>query len=167
MSESSEPPPAPDTQESEATFAASPEQVTDLVHAAIPVTGHLGLRVLEIRPGFVRLLMPFSPNRNHLGTMYAGSLVALAEIPGGLIPMSMPELAVVPIASGLQVEFLRAAHGDAFLSAQIDPQHLRELAAEAHRNGKAAFTLDTEVHNDAGDVLMTCRGNYQLRPVRS
>lgn len=151
----------------ETTAAIPPEQITALVHAAIPVTSHLGLEVLELKPGCVSLKMPFDPNRNHLGTMYAGSLVALAEIPGGLIPMSMPELAVLPIATGLEVRFLRAAHGDAFLTAELAPEHLRELAAAAHRDGKAEFELNTEVRDFEGQLLMTCRGSYQLRPAKS
>jgi acyl-coenzyme A thioesterase PaaI-like protein len=145
----------------------APEQVTALVHAAIPVTAHFGLQVLELRPGYVHLRMPFEPNRNHLGTMYAGSMVALAEIPGGLIPMSMPDLAVLPIATGLQVQFLRAGRGDAFLTVDMDPEQLRALAAVAHREGKAEFELDTRVVDADGELLMTCRGSYQLRPARS
>lgn len=147
--------------------ALAPEQVTALVHAAIPVTAHFGLQVLELRPGFVRLQMPFEPNRNHLGTMYAGSMVALAEIPGGLIPMSMPELAVLPIATGLHVQFVHAGRGDAFLTVEIDPERMRELAAVAHREGKAEFELDTQVCDADGRLLMTCRGSYQLRPART
>lgn len=138
-----------------------------MVHATIPVTAHFGLRVLELRPGFARLMMPFEPNRNHLGTMYAGSLVALAEIPGGLIPLSMPELAVLPIAAGLQVKFLRAARGDVFLTAEIDPERLRALAAQAHSEGKAEFDLETTVLDADDQVVMTCSGSYQLRPMRS
>ena len=34
------------------------------------------------------MLMPFKPNRNHLGTMYAGALFTLAEIPGGAVLIS-------------------------------------------------------------------------------
>lgn len=155
----------PNSTDSNANLA--PQQVTALVHAAIPVTAHLGLQVLELRPGYVRLKMPFEPNRNHLGTMYAGSLVALAEIPGGLIPMSMPDLAVLPIATGLQVQFVHAAHGDAFLTVEMDPERLRELAAGAHRDGKAEFDLETRVVDADDRLLMTCLGSYQLRPART
>lgn len=150
-----------------AEAAPSPEQVTALVHAAIPVTAHLGLEVLELRQGHVRLKMPFEPNRNHMGTMYAGSLVALAEIPGGLLPMTMPDLAVVPIAVGLDVRFLRGARGDAFLTAEFAPEELHRLANAAHRDGKAEFDLATEVHDADGVLLMTCDGHYQLRPMRT
>lgn len=144
----------------------SPETVTGLVHAAIPMTGHLGLRVLKIHPGFVELMLPFEPNRNHLGTVYAGSLVALAEIPGGLIPMSMPELNVAPVVLGLDVRFLRAGRGAVFLKAAIEPEKLRRLAATANTAGKAEFTLDTEAHDESGELLLTCHGTYQLRPSR-
>lgn len=123
MTQPDPPQPGPDPRDSPGSPSSppqrsplAPDQVSALVHADIPVTEHLGLKVLELQPGFVRLLMPFEPNRNHLGTMYAGSLVALAEIPGGLLPMSMPELAVLLIAAGLEVKFLRAVRSDAYLT---------------------------------------------------
>ena len=42
-----------------------------------------GLKVVELRRGYVKCLMPMSGNGNHIGTMYAGSLFTVAEIPGG------------------------------------------------------------------------------------
>ena len=44
-----------------------------------------GLKAEQLEPGFVRLRMPLSGNQNHIGTLYAGALFTLAEIPGGAL----------------------------------------------------------------------------------
>lgn len=144
----------------------TPDQITDLVHAAVPAVGRLGIRVAHLSPGEVKLVLPFEPNRNHIGTMYAGALVALAELPGGLLPMAMPELDVVPIVVDLHVDFLRAARGDAHLSVRMPPEELRAVAELAHFQGRADFVLDADVRDDEGRTVMTCRATYQLRPAR-
>ncbi|WP_222829200.1 DUF4442 domain-containing protein [Segniliparus rotundus] len=44
-----------------------------------------GLRVLIAQRGKARCWMPYEGNENHIGAMYAGALVTLAELPGGLL----------------------------------------------------------------------------------
>ncbi|MDQ1250090.1 MAG: hypothetical protein QG597_4468 [Actinomycetota bacterium] len=144
----------------------TPAQVTEFVHAAVPAVGRLGIEVLDLSPGYTRLRVPLEGNSNHIGTMYAGALMALAELPGGLLPLAIPDLAVVPIVTDLQVSFVRAARTDATLAAHLDPDELRALAARAHAEGKAEFVLDTKAIDADGRTLMTCRGTYQLRPAR-
>ena len=47
-----------------------------------------GLQVVELKPGYVKCLMPFRNNGNHIGSMYAGALFTVAEIPGGALFLS-------------------------------------------------------------------------------
>ena len=145
----------------------SPAQVTEFVHASVPAIGRLGIEVVAMAPGYVQLRLPLAPNSNHIGTMYAGALVALAELPGGLLPLAVPDLGVVPIVTDLQVSFVRAARTDATLEARLDPEEVRRLAAGAHTDGKAEFVLDTQAVDADGETLMTCRATYQLRPART
>ena len=42
-----------------------------------------GLKAEVLEPGRVCLRMPLQGNQNHIGSMYAGALFTLAEIPGG------------------------------------------------------------------------------------
>ena len=53
-----------------------------LLNTELPITRHLGLRVLVADPGRVILNAPLAPNRNHKGTAFAGSLNALATLAG-------------------------------------------------------------------------------------
>lgn len=148
------------------TDTVDPAAVTAMVHSAIPALGRLGLEVLALSPGSVDLKMPLEPNKNHIGTMYAGALMSLAEVPGGLLPLAMPELAVVPIVTHIEVEFLHPARTDATLAASIPADELRALAGRAHAEGKAEFTLETAAVDDQGTPLLRCRGTYQLRPAK-
>jgi uncharacterized protein (TIGR00369 family) len=148
------------------TAQPTPAQVTELVHLSVPAIGRLGIEVLELTPGYTRLRLPIAGNSNHIGTMYAGALVALAELPGGLLPLAVPDLAVVPIVTDLAVSFVRAARTDATLEARLDPDELRRLAAQAHTEGQSEFVLDTSAIDEAGSTLLTCRATYQLRPAR-
>ncbi len=143
-----------------------PIAVTAMVHSAIPALGRLGLEVVAMSAGNVELRMPLEPNKNHIGTMYAGALMSLAEVPGGLLPLGMPELGVVPIVTNFEVEFLRPARTDAMLQASIPADELRALAAKAHADGQAEFVLETVAVDPDGTPLLRCRGTYQLRPAR-
>jgi len=58
----------------------------------IPFAGHTEVKVVELEPGYAKMLMPLEPNLNHVGTMYAGALFTLAELPGGAIFLSTVDL---------------------------------------------------------------------------
>ena len=61
------------------------ETVKDLVEKKIAFVERMGLKVLELMPGSVKLMAPLRGNENHIGSMYAGALFTLAEIPGGAL----------------------------------------------------------------------------------
>ena len=59
----------------------TPQMATDFVHQVVPAIGRLGVTVEAVAPGSVTLRVPIEGNANHMGTMYAGALFALAEAP--------------------------------------------------------------------------------------
>ncbi|MDQ1308362.1 MAG: hypothetical protein QG671_4196 [Actinomycetota bacterium] len=142
-----------------------PAVATAFVHQSVPAMARLGLVVEAIEPGFVRLMMPLEPNRNHVGTMYAGALFAIAELPGGVLPMSVLGAEFVPIVTHVDIDFLRPVRSDARLDARMAPANLRGLAEQARTDGKATFELDLTIVDDAGACVATAHGFYQLRPV--
>jgi acyl-coenzyme A thioesterase PaaI-like protein len=117
-----------------------------------------------LSPGFVRLRMPIDGNANHMGTMYAGALFAVAELPGGLLPWTVLRAgAVVPIAKAVTVEYRRAALTDVTVEASMDPVAIQELARQAAETGKADFTLELSVRDVACIEVMTAVTTTQLR----
>lgn len=55
------------------------------LESAIGIVSQMGLKVVDMKERYVKLLMPLNKNINHIGTMYAGSLFTLGEIMGGAI----------------------------------------------------------------------------------
>jgi thioesterase domain-containing protein len=142
----------------------SADQATAFVHDAVPALGRFGLQVQELEPGRVRLTLPFEGNGNHMGTMYAGALFAIAELPGGLLPLSLVPQGVVPIMKELTIRFLSPARGEVYLTAELDPGLVQRLAAQARDTGRAEFTLDLQVTDSRGRAVAATTGHYQLRP---
>ena len=145
----------------------TPQSATDFVHRAVPAIGRLGVVVDAIAPGTVVLRVPIEGNANHMGTMYAGALFALVELPGGLIPLAVLDPGrYTPIVTGIEVQFVAAARTDVTLSAQMDPDELRALAGRVDLDGQAHFTLDLHGEDAHGRTVITSRARYQLRPNR-
>jgi len=140
---------------------------TQVMHQAIPATGRLGIVVERIGDGEVGMRVPIEGNANHLGTMYAGVLFSIAELPGGLIPLVFLEPGrYTPIVTDMHVRFLAPARTDVTLDARIDPAELSALALRADEEGRAEFTLELEGQDAGGRTVISTRADYQLRPSR-
>jgi thioesterase domain-containing protein len=142
-----------------------PVTATAFVHQSVPAMARMGLVVEAIQPGLVRLLMPLEPNRNHIGTMYAGALFAIAELPGGVLPLSVLGVGFVPIVTHLEIDFRRAVRSDVRLVARMEPAELQLLGRQAQLAGKAEFELDLTIVDDSGAQVAASHGVYQLRRI--
>lgn len=130
----------------------------------IPFVRRSGLRVEVAERGHVVCVMPIRPNRNHIGTMYAGALFTLAELPGGILFISsFDRQGFYPIVKDMDIRFLKPAVGDIRIELRMEDSRIKALQAEAHAAGKAEFVLDGELKNAAGEVVATSRGLYQIR----
>lgn len=142
----------------------TPEQATAFVHQLVPAVGRLGVTVDCVEPGAVRLRVPIEGNGNHMGTMYAGALFALMELPGGLLPLGILDPALyTPIVTGVEIRFLAAARTDVTLTARMDPSELKALGARADETGRADFTLELQGEDADGRAVVSSTGHYQLR----
>ena len=145
----------------------TPEQATQFVHQVVPAIGRLGVVVEAIGPGSVDLRVPIEGNANHMGTMYAGALFAVVELPGGLLPLAVLDpTKYTPIVTGVDIRFLAAARSDVRLSARMEPDELRALGTQVDETGRADFTLELEGTDVDGRLVVTSTAYYQLRPNR-
>jgi len=136
------------------------------LETGITFVKNCGLRVIELRRGYVKCLVPFEGNGNHVGTMYAGALFTVAEIPGGaLFLSSFDTRRYFPIVAALDMKFLKPAKSDVTIEIALSEDRIAAISAEADANGKAVFTLDGEIKDVDGTVVATSHGVYQLRSV--
>ncbi len=135
-----------------------------LLERGIGFVRRTGLRVEALKRGTARLRMPLKGNRNHIGTMYAGALFTLAEVPGGaLFLSSFDTRRFYPIVTEMNIRFLAPATGPVSVEVHLDEAEIERLQAEADANGKAKYALEAELKNQRGEVVAVSLAHYQLR----
>lgn len=134
-----------------------------MIGAAIPFVRRNQFRVLDIRHGEFLGRVSLRKNVNHIGTMYAGAMFLLAEVPGGIIALFEFGGAYFPILKDLKMSYLKPAKSDLTISIHISHDELESIRATADREGKADFTLNTQLLDHTGEVVAESIANYQLR----
>lgn len=134
----------------------------------IPFLKHTGVAVDHAERGFVRLRMPFEPNVNHVGMMYAGALFTLAEVPGGtLFITTFDARRFYPIVKDLKIRFRRPAMTDITVEVRMDDEEAARIEAEAEANGKADYAWECELKDATGEVVAISQNLYQMRRVET
>lgn len=140
------------------------ELIRQLTEEQIAFVQRSGLKAELLEPGHVRLRMPLAGNQNHIGSMYAGALFTLAEIPGGaLFLTSFDAQRFYPIVKEMNLRFRRPASGDIRVEARLDAEEIQRLQQQACEQGKADYLLQLQLTDDSGEVVAESRGLYQLR----
>ncbi|WP_252271669.1 YiiD C-terminal domain-containing protein [Pseudomonas subflava] len=123
-----------------------------------------GLKAEQLEPGFVRLRMPLAGNQNHIGTLYAGALFTLAEIPGGaLFLTSFDVQRFYPLIKEMNLRFRRPASSDISVEVHLAAEEIERIQEEAERNGKADYRLELQLRDEGGEVVAETSALYQLR----
>jgi acyl-coenzyme A thioesterase PaaI-like protein len=140
------------------------EIVRQLSEDSIAFVKRTNLKAEVLEPGFVRLRMPLAGNQNHIGSMYAGALFTLAEIPGGaLFLSSFDARQFYPIIKEMNLCFRRPATADFLVEARLSAAEIERLQTEAQANGKAEYVLALQLTDGNGEVVASSRATYQLR----
>lgn len=140
------------------------ELVRQLTEEQIAFVQRSGLKADVLEVGHVRLRMPLTGNQNHIGSMYAGALFTLAEIPGGaLFLTSFDTQRFYPIVKEMNLRFRRPATGNIQVEASLSEAQIEQLQKQATEEGKAEYVLELQLTDDSGEVVAQSRGLYQLR----
>ncbi|MBW2370791.1 MAG: YiiD C-terminal domain-containing protein [Deltaproteobacteria bacterium] len=127
-------------------------------------TERMGLQIVVFTKGYVKLMAPLAGNENHVGTMYAGALFTLAEVPGGSIFYSLFDgTKYYPIVKDMYIRFRRPATTDITIELRMSEAKAKQIMAEADKNGKADFILEGEMKDAFGEVVAVSKGTYQIR----
>ncbi|MBF6240600.1 YiiD C-terminal domain-containing protein [Nocardia otitidiscaviarum] len=142
--------------------------LADVINGAleftIPAAHRMGVRALEVRPGFAATTVPAEGNANHFGAIYAGVLFTVAEILGGAIAIaSFDSAEYYPLVKDLRIAFRKPARTDVRAEATLAEEEIARITAEAAANGKSDFTLRAVVTDADGVLVAETEGLYQLR----
>jgi acyl-coenzyme A thioesterase PaaI-like protein len=145
-----------------------PETVKELVETKIAFVERMGLKVLELAPGYVKLMAPLRGNENHVGGIYAGALFTVAEIPGGALFLTTFDLSrYYPIVKEMNIQFRRPAGTDVTIELSIPEDERRRIESDLEKNGKADLVLHGEIKDLSGMVVAVSKGTYQFRTIGS
>lgn len=131
-----------------------------------PFVSRCGVKVLELERGYCKMLMPYDLNINHVGTMYAGALFTLAELPGGVVyTTSFDVRKFYPIVKDMSIRFRRPAKTDITVEVRISEEEIARIEAETEANGKCDYVWDVELKDASGEVVALAHNVYQLRKI--
>ncbi len=133
-----------------------PRPLTDF-----PFVERAGLELLHLERGRAVVRLPFEPNINHVGMVYAGALFTAAEIPGGVLFASAFDVSrFYPIVGDMSIRFLRPAMTAVTVDARMSADEIDRVAAELEGHGKAKYVLDQEILDEAGILVATTSAVY-------
>jgi acyl-coenzyme A thioesterase PaaI-like protein len=122
-------------------------KITDL-----PFNAFVGITISD-REGY-SLSLPGDPKyTNHLGTVHASALLALAEATSGdylLNEFTDIGFEVVPVVRRLEAKFRKPASGALYSVAKVDKQQKEDFIATLSTKGRAIFQIEVDVFDSLG-----------------
>ena len=126
-----------------------------------PFLERAGLELLHLERGRAVVRLPFEPNINHVGMVYAGALFTVAEMPGGVVFGSAFDVSrFYPIVGDMSIRFLKPAMTAVTVDARMTEDEIDRVTAELEEHGKAKYELAQQVHDEHGVLVATTRATY-------
>ncbi|MFO8056781.1 MAG: YiiD C-terminal domain-containing protein [bacterium] len=142
----------------------STEKLKDFFESGIPFAARAGIEADRMEKDGITLKMPLDPNRNHIGTMYAGALFTLAEMMGGAVAVVyFMEHGFMPIVKGLNIKFVKPAETDITATWHMENDEVERVVSDSKEHGKAEYTINLELEDKDGVVTAVSEGFYQVR----
>jgi acyl-coenzyme A thioesterase PaaI-like protein len=140
------------------------DMMNGAMEQTIPTAHQMGIKVIEAGRGHAVASVPADGNGNHFGVVYAGVQFTVAEMLGGVIAIATFDAAkYYPLVKNVDITFTGMARSDLRAQASLDDDEIARIEAEVTEKGKADFTLDAVVKDEAGQTVSVTRGLYQLR----
>ena len=131
-------------------MTASISEVESYLHTHIPLSREMGMRVRSVGEDGVRLAAPIEPNINHRGTVFGGSISALAILSAWTLVHLHLRAEGIPNHIVIQrnsVEYLRPVDGEfEALCAVPRADDWRRFVDALRRRGRGRITLTATVY---------------------
>lgn len=121
-----------------------------MLHAEMPLTGAMGVRIIECTPERVIVTAPLAANRNHLETAFGGSLHALATLAGyGLVWALIDDATAQVVIRESHVRYEHPVRGE-LRAVCRSPGEAEAARFRQHfrRKGKARVSLRSTIEDD-------------------
>ena len=142
----------------------TPEEAQAFIEKPFAFVERAGVKALVMEPRRIKLALPLEGNVNHIGSIYAGALFTVAELPGGALFLTTFDVErFYPVLKAMNIHFRRPAFTDVTVEVSLTEEEVQRIAEEADRLGKSEFALSVEVRDADNQVVAETEGVYQLR----
>lgn len=118
----------------------------------LPFNRFIGLACSE-REGSVLSLSNDVRYTNHLGTVHASALLALAEATSGdylIKALNGIGFEVLPVVRRLEAKFRKPAYGAVFSTLGVAPEKKAEFLSTLRAKGRALIEIQVDIHDEQG-----------------
>ncbi|MCK6506392.1 DUF4442 domain-containing protein [Myxococcota bacterium] len=131
----------------------------------VPFIRHLGVQVEDYAPGRVVLSLSTEPTAaNHVGTMHAGALFALAEVAASAACATHEDLLGLRLrARGVEVRYRQSAAGRVTAHAEVTDEMATAVLEGLAAHGKAELVVPVEILDGRGATVAKVTGRYGFR----
>lgn len=129
-----------------------------MVGRMAPYTGSMRAHVVELEPGYARVLLKDRRRvRNHLRSVHAIALANLGELASGLAATAAMPAGVRGIPTSIRIDYLKKARGllTATGTASLPAVHAEPVSAEVH----------AAIRDEAGEDVARVRVEWKLERV--
>ena len=145
----------------------TPDELTDYLHAAIPLSRAMSVQAIESGPETITVSAPHGPNINHEGTVFGGSLSALALLAGFTAVLNRLRYDGYPHRVVVQrnaYSYDLPATTDVTATATIDPDRWERLTGTLERRNIGRITVDVTVADATGQQVGRLAGVFAALP---
>lgn len=132
----------------------------------LPFNAFLGLRCATDAAGLLQLPAG-GQYLNHLGTVHASALLALAEASSGefLLRHFGSSAGVVPVVRHIEAKFRKPANGAVSSKAAVAPELLAQLEADLAAKGRALVPVTVDLHDEVGTLALSATVEWFIQRI--
>ena len=134
----------------------------------LPFNSFLGIQIAT-EPSKSLRLPSGNQYLNHLGTVHASALLALAEASSGefLLRHFGSTEGIVPVVRRLEAKFRKPANGAVTSTATAAPASLEQLDAELASKGRSLIPVTVELHDESGAHVLSATVEWFIQRLRA
>ncbi|WP_411825720.1 YiiD C-terminal domain-containing protein [Luteolibacter sp. AS25] len=131
------------------------KKLESYLHASIPVSALMDIRVTKCGDGEIALSAPLAINHNHLGTAFGGSLAAVATLTGYCaLWTALGDKNTHVVVRRSHIEYLHPVTGDISATCRLPEKGINEsFLKQYQRYGKARTKLKVSVMDSGVECL--------------
>jgi len=126
-----------------------------------PMLARMNLSFIESGANRCTVELPLEGSTNHVGTIYAGALFALAEFPFGLMFMQRFGMDnIYPVVGDMSIRFTAPAMTDTRVTLEISEERWKEIEEQTLSKGKYKIILPLELKDTNGTIVAKTEAIY-------